>query len=266
MRSEFYISFVKHIRFFPKKYEFDYRFFWTRFDLDELEELGQKTRFFSRNSFNLISFYDRDHIYLGYESTKENIKAFLREQGITDEITKIELVTNPRVLGYTFNPVSFFFIQTSKTEYMVIEVGNTFKEQKPFLVLPSFKVDGEWIFKTKKNFYVSPFTSVENEMIFRIKRNEKSLVINIDDFDSRGELEVKAIFSGTSLEWTEKNVLKLFFAYPLITFRIIASIHYHALKLYLKKVPFWKKSDNDDLQTDHYSWDDKAYRKKIKAS
>lgn len=264
MKSEFYISFVRHFRYFPRKYVFDYKFFWTKFDLDELDELHANTKVFSRNSFNIVSFYDNDHINLGFKTTKENIQAFLREQGVQEEIQKIELVTNPRILGYTFNPVSFYFLETKKNPYVVIEIGNTFNEQKPYLVRPELLKDGEWIFSTQKHFYISPFTSVENSMTFKIKKTSDRLIINIDDFDQEGRLEIKTSFNGSSHPWTTKNIVKLFFSYPFITLRIIASIHYHAMKLYLLKVPFWKKSDNAHLQKDLFVWEKKSFRRKSK--
>lgn len=248
MRTEFYLSFVKHSRFFPKKYNFNYRFFWTKFDIDELNELDSKFFFFSRNRFNLISFYDRDHFNLGHQDTRKNIEAFFSENGIHEEILKIELVTNPRILGYTFNPVSFYFIETTNNPYAIIAIGNTFNEQKPYLLRPELKKDNEWIFTTKKEFYISPFISVENSMTFKIRRTVDTLIINIDDHHKNGELELRASYSGKRLEWNSKNILKLFFSYPLITFRIIFSIHYHALRLFMMKIPYFKKSDEADLQ------------------
>lgn len=262
MRSEFFISFVRHERFIPKRYLFDYSFFWTKFDLDELDDLAKETLLFSRNRFNFVSFYDTDHINLGKKTLKENIQAYFEEQGVSEEIRKIELVTNPRILGYTFNPVSFYFIETASNPYVLIEIGNTFNEQKPYLVRPENKQGDQWVFSTQKRFYISPFTSVENSMTFKIRRSEKHLVINIDDFNKNGELEVRAAFSGKSYPWTNKNILKLFINYPLITLRIIVSIHYHALKLFLMRIPFWKKTDDIHLQTDLYVWKDKTFKKK----
>jgi uncharacterized protein len=262
MKSQFFVSFINHQRFIPKPYKFNNRFFWTMFDLDELDELDQKTKGFSRNRFNLISFYDHDHVNLGHATTKENIQAFMFEQGVSDKILKIELITNPRILGYTFNPVSFYFIETSTSPFVVIEIGNTFKEQKPFLVRPECLKEGVWTFTTQKKFYISPFTSVENTMTFKIKRSLKSIVINIDDFTKEGKLEVKASYTGQSKEWNMFNLLEMFFTYPLMTLGTISSIHYHALKLFLKKVPYFKKSDEDHLQVDHYIWKNKSFRKK----
>jgi DUF1365 family protein len=259
--SEFYISFVRHIRYFPRRYEFDYNFFWAKFDLDELDELENHTSFFSRNRFNLLSFYDNDHFNLGFSSTRKNVEAFLRENEVNAEVTKIELFTNPRVLGYTFKPVSFFFIETSAGPYLVIEIGNTFNERKPYLVAPQYLTAGTWTFTTPKHFYVSPFTSVENTMTFRVRRDNRGLVITIDDFDKKGNLEVRAVYSGKSRAWSRENILKLFFSYPLITLRIIWAIHYHALKLFILKVPHRKKTQDAELQTNVFVWRKGSFRR-----
>lgn len=264
MKSGFYVSYIKHERYFPRRYHFENRYFWSSFDLDELDELDKKTPIFSRNKFNLVTFRDHDHINLGRDTLKENIQAFLNEQGVNEKITTIEFVTNPRILGYVFNSVSFYFLETEKNPYIIIEIGNTFKEQKPYLVRPECRVGDQWIFKTQKNFYISPFTSLENSMTFKIKRSEKSFVVNIDDFNSKGELEVRASFSGKFLPWSTQSLMKFFFIYPMTTLRLISSIHYHALKLFLMKVPYFKKSDNLHLQTDLYEWKNQSFRKKIK--
>lgn len=262
MNSGFFISFIKHERFFPKKYEFENRYFWSKFDLDELDKLQETTPIFSRNKFNLVTFRDHDHINLGHTTLKENVQAFLVEQGVNEKIIKIDLVTNPRILGYVFNSVSFYFIETDKSPYIVIEIGNTFKEQKPYLVRPEFKNGDQWVFTTQKHFYISPFTSLENSMTFKIKRSEKNFVVNIDDFNSRNELEVRASFTGRFVPWSTATLLKFFFIYPMTTLRLISSIHYHALKLWMMKVPYFKKSDNLHLQTDLYVWKNKSFRKR----
>lgn len=262
MNSEFFISYIKHERFFPKPYKFENRYFWTKFDLDELDQLHKSTPIFSRNKFNLVTFRDHDHINLGYPTLKENIQAWLFEQGVSEKITKIELVTNPRILGYVFNSVSFYFIETLKDPYIIIEIGNTFHEQKPFLVRPECKNGDEWIFKTQKQFYISPFTSLENDMIFKIRKNAKSFVVNIDDFNKDHKLEVRATFTGRRVPWSNSNLLKFFFIYPMTTLRLISSIHYHALKLFLMRVPYHKKDANLHLQTNLFTWRDGSFRRK----
>jgi DUF1365 family protein len=99
-------------------------------------------------------------------------------------------------------------------------------------------------------------------MTFKIKRSLDALVINIDDFNKNCELELRASYSGKRLEWNSKNILKLFFSYPLITFRIIFSIHYHALRLFMMKIPYFKKSDEAQLQKNLYVRQNGSFVKK----
>ena len=184
------------------------------------------------------------------------------ENEVHEKIKKIELLTNPRILGYTFNPVSFYFIETDKSPYIIIEIGNTFGEQKPYLVRPDCKKGDEWIYTTKKNFYISPFASVENTMTFKIRQSNQNLQITIDDFNISGDLEIKTIFNGNRKNWTSLNIFKLMFMYPLLTIRIIISIHYHALRLYLKRIPYFRKNDEIDLQTDLFVLNEKKFKRK----
>jgi len=261
MRSGFYLSFIRHHRLIPKEYKFDYRFFWSYFNLDEIDELSNKHFFFSRNKFNLLSFYDGDHFDLEQGNVKENVLAFLKSQGVLEEIIQIELLTQPRLLGYTFNPVSYFFIKGKEKEYLVIEIGNTFSETKPYLVGPDCFSNNEWNYRTKKEFYISPFTSVRNQLHFRMKKNDPYLSISIDDYRETGEIEIKTNYQGKFLPWNNKTILKLLVSHPLLPFRIITSIHWHALILYLKKIPFYKKSDLKNDQRDLFIFDGKSFKK-----
>src|SRR5690606_11584762 len=102
----------------------------------------------------------------------------------------------------------------------------------------------------------------ENSLTFRIRKEQECLTIHIDDFNKEGKLEVQAMFSGKREPWSNQNLVKLLFSYPFITLRIIASIHYHAFKLYLMKIPFWKKADDEHLQTNLFVYREKSFRKK----
>jgi uncharacterized protein len=201
-------------------------------------------------------------VNLGKATLKENILELLRLDGVTSTVRRIELITNPRILGYVFNPVSFYFIETDESPLLIAEIGNTFNEIKPYLVRAD-KFDGEsWIFSTVKNFYISPFSSVKNSMTFRIRRSEDRLLIAIDNFDQAGEKEVIAVLKAKAVAWSNKTLLRLFLNYPLSTLKIISAIHYHALKLYLLRVPFWRKGQDSDLQTGVYEWNSRTFQKK----
>ena len=255
-------SFVRHERYFPRKYAFNYRFFLAILDLDELEKLDQSTWCFSYNRFNLFSFYDKDHLYHHGKSIKDNVLNYLEAQGVNEKILSIKILTNLRILGYVFNPVSFYFIQGEKSPYILIQIGNTFSELKPYLVDESHRQGETWIYETVKEFYISLFISLTNKMTFKITEKKGRYVVLIDDHTDQGELELKASLKGDKTPWSSLTLVKYFFKFPLLSFRIITAIHYHALRLYLMKIPFIKKADNAQLQTGVYQWKQGYYQKK----
>ena len=262
MKSGLIDSFVRHQRYFPREYKFNYRFFWCLFDLDELDLLAERTWCFSRNKFNLFSFYDRDHMYRGHKTLKENVLDYMKSMGVTEKVLNIQLLANARILGYVFNPVSFYFIQTENSPYVIIQIGNTFSELKPYLVDKTHLKDGVWTFRTIKEFYISPFISLDNEMTFKISHKGKSVSVLIDDMTSEGRTELKASYQGTIREWSARKLMGYFFRFPLMSFRIIAAIHYHALKLYLMKIPLFRKHENLHRETGVYQWKQGYYHKK----
>ena len=126
MRSALYTGTVMHARKTPKENVFRYRVCFYLLDLDELPELDRRVRLFGWNRRSLVSLHDRDHL---------DVRAYLAEHGI--EADRILLLTNLRVLGYVFNPVSFFYCyQGGELACIVAEVSNTFGERLPYLLSP----------------------------------------------------------------------------------------------------------------------------------
>jgi uncharacterized protein len=125
-----------HQRLEPKLHGFGYRIFMFALDLDEIDIVATENLFFSHNAWNLYEFRDRDHLTLpGHESrsVKENVVAYLSQNGIQFPADgRIQFITLPRVFGYVFNPVSFFFCFDAAGAPLcaVVQVGNTFGEQK----------------------------------------------------------------------------------------------------------------------------------------
>lgn len=240
-----------HNRFTPVVHRFHYKLFMWWLDLDELEDVSQKNAFVSYNKFNLFSFYDRDH-HKGETNTltaKENVIAFLKENGHDWDGGKVYLLTNLRTLGYLFNPVSFYyFISADGTpKYAIAEVGNTYYEMKSY-ILPDF--DGKMFeLRIPKLFYVSPFTRLDDEFHFQLHVPGKKLNVRIDDFRD-GERFFISTLTGDQSPLTSWSALKAFIRFPLVTLRVIILIHWQALKLWIKKVPYQAKADNKHLQKD----------------
>ncbi len=252
MKSALYECRVMHRRLRPKRHEFVYRIFLFWLDLDELDEVERRVRFFSVNRANLYSFRDADHFSLGLRTARDNAIEFLRRQGDAREPAAVRVLTLPRVFGYTFNPISvFFFYDAGGEAYTsLVEVENTFYERKPFVV-PA--VDGGGFHRrVAKHFYVSPFSEHDLDFDFRFDPPDERLCILIDDYRG-GEAELVSALTGVRAPLTTRSLAAFTLKYPLITTKIIAAIHWQAFLLWLKRVPFRKKNARRDLQRDVFN-------------
>jgi DUF1365 family protein len=242
---------VVHERLSPKRHGFRYRLFFMDLDLDELPQLARSSRFFSRNAWNLYSFCDRDHLDLGRGDVKANIIHHLANNGITVPVdARIRLVTLPRVLGYLFNPVCFYFISDAAGTplHAVAEVTNTFHEMKPFIIE---KPDASGVFSlvTPKHFYVSPFSTLDTSFHFQLSVPGERIKIHIDDLED-GQKTLVSWIHGKRRELTDARLLGYLFQFPMMTLGVILRIHWQAFRLWLKKLPFHRKSANPALQRD----------------
>ncbi|TGM03612.1 DUF1365 domain-containing protein [Leptospira barantonii] len=249
MNSCLYRAKVMHDRRFPKRNRFRYGIFTFALDLDELKELGARSRWFAYNRKALFRFVDEDHLDFGKLGVKENILEYLKQNGMNESVTKAILVTNLRILGYVFNPVSFYFFYGEGNSPLcaVAEVGNTFGEQKPFFLGKETWMDGAFRMKTGKFFYVSPFVGLKSEFEFILKPADEFLNIRIDALED-GEAVMTTTYTGRRVEWNDSNLIRMFFFYPLVTIQVIVLIHWQAFKLYLKGLPYIRKNENIDLQ------------------
>lgn len=221
-------------------------------DIDELPELGKRLIGFSHNRFNLFSIDDRDHIDLGNPNgIRANLTSWLSLQGVDcPEDARIQLVTFPRVFGYGFNPVSFYYIEsvTGTPIAAVAEVVNTFREMKLY-ALKTLESSELWHLRVAKNFYVSPFSDPGEEFEFRLGSPSKLWRVNIDSH-AKGERTLLSSIRGESRELTSARLFWYAVKYPMLSLKIIGLIHWHALLLWFKKVPFLRKSERIEAQLD----------------
>ncbi|XDD48566.1 DUF1365 domain-containing protein [Leptospira sp. WS39.C2] len=245
---------VFHKRTAPTENKFRYKIFNFYLDLEEIDQLSHKSAIFSRNRWNLFSFYDRDHLQFGKTTIYENVKTFLEASGVKVPIGKIFLLTNLRVLGYVFNPVSFYFCFDQKGEPIVAiaEVGNTFGEIKPYIGWFQ-KANGtianpDVYIREQKQFYVSPFIPLDSEFEFRLNLPNEKLQIGVDSYEEGKRILITS-FIGKKIPFQSKYLLKLFIQFPFITVKIITLIHWQAFKLWIKKIPYIKKHQNLEKQT-----------------
>jgi DUF1365 family protein len=242
---------VMHHRLTPKEHRFSYRVFYLWLDLDELEALDGSLRAFSRNRWNLFSFFDRDHLDLGETTLKANILRWLREQDMdVSVIARIRLLTFPRVLGYIFNPVCFYFCLDEQGEALcaIAEVTNTFHEQKPYL-LRERDADGRFRLLTPKHFYVSPFSALDLNFDFKLGMPSENVEIHIDDREGDRRVFLSAL-TGKRAPLTDGRLLWFMVKYPLLTLRVIFLIHWHAFLLWCKRLPVHRKAAQPEMQRD----------------
>ncbi len=261
MNSCLYECHILHERFLPKSHRFLYRIFLFALDLDELDSLHRQLRLFSLDRRNLYSFRDRDFLPTdekvhnpetgpieNREPKIQNLKSrFLAHCAARGTVlpadTRVLLVTLPRVLGYLFNPVSFYFCfdRTGAPVAALAEVTNTFKEMKPYFLAPETRHDGAFRLRIPKHFYVSPYSDVDVAFDFVLRPPNGRLSIQIDDYvgDQR---TLTSNLAGPRQSLTDARLAWFSFKYPFITLKVISLIHWHALRLWWKNVPWFTKA------------------------
>ena len=231
---------VIHRRFKPKEHYFKYNVFSLLIDIDELKIIENKIKIFSYNKFNIISFFDKDHGPRDGTSVKEWVIKNLKDIEIENHKIQIKLLCYPRIFGYAFNPLSIFFIYDENSRLIAIlyEVKNTFGEQHTYV----FKTDDEKVIinDCTKKFHVSPFIEMECHYYFRVLKPSDKISVIIDQKDKDGKI-LYASQDGKAAELNEKNLLASYISHPLMTFKIIAAIHYEALKLWFKGIKVIKR-------------------------
>ena len=240
MTSSIYNGTVVHKRFKPKIHFFKYQVFSLLIDLSELKILDQKISFFSYNSFNLISFFDKDHGDRDGSSLIEWVKKNLKENKIISENIKIKLLCYPRIFGYVFNPLSVFYVYNKNEELISIlyEVKNTFGEQHTYI----FKVENNNLLQhnCEKKFHVSPFIEMDCNYFFRILKPTEKISVIIDQYQSNEKI-LYASQDGIRRDFTSSELIRSYLKHPLMTFKIIIAIHFEAFKLWSKGIRYIKK-------------------------
>lgn len=249
MNSALYECTVMHRRLHPSEHRFVYRIFLFWLDLDELDAVARRIPFFGVNRPNLYSYRDDDHFPGRAGSTKDRLIEFLRGRGEMRTPSTVRLLALPRLLGYTFNPISVYvcFDENSQPFTCVIEVENTFHERKGFVVPPCSP--DAFASRETKHFYVSPFSDMDLAFDFRVALPGDRLDVAIDDYRGDQCVLVSKLV-GRRRALTARSLAAMTVKYPLVTVKIIAAIHWQAFRLWLKKVPFFKKEDRRDLQRD----------------
>lgn len=231
---------VSHARLLPRRHEFRYPSLFLCVPLSRLAQLD--SRLFSRNAFNLFSLHDLDHGHGGDPATW--IRNTLASEQVTEADGEIWLMTMPRVLGFVFNPVSFWWCQDRNGQLRAVlcEVNNTFGERHCYLAMASDKgiIDDTTTIHCRKIFHVSPFLAVKGEYRFRFFQRPDRRTVAIDYLDD-GNTVLKTVVTGHALLLNDANLLKTFLSFGLSTLMVVLRIHWQALRLWLKGIRFHSK-------------------------
>lgn len=242
MKSAIYEGEVVHQRFMPKPHRLRYHIFQVLLDLDRLDEL-KPLKLFSRNRFNLFGFNDRDHGPDQADRTaplKDRIAAMLAGKNMYEDGDRIFLLTMPRVLGFVFNPISLYFVQGADKALKVViyEVNNTFGDRHSY-VLPVMNIGRHIHQHSDKRLHVSPFMDMDMAYDFNLTAPGDHFALKIDlQKKMDGGLQ-RYLFAGFSAErkaLADRELLRLFFAMPLMTLKVVLGIHWEALLIALKGI------------------------------
>ena len=225
---------VRHQRLAPVAHAFNYGTYFLLLPLRGLRERPDAA--LTRNCFGLLAFHDCDH-----GDGRDDCLAWLDErlaaEGVHDADGEVWLQTYPRVLGYAFKPVSFWYChrRDDSLAAILVEVNNTFGERHCYLLAGDDLAWGREQVASKV-FHVSPFCRVAGLYRFRFARNADRIVARVEHDGLDGPLLITSV-SGALAPATRSRQWRAFASHPLMTLAVIARIHWQALRLWSKRVP-----------------------------
>jgi len=229
-----YTGKIRHRRLDPVEHHFEYSMFMVFLDIDRLPELLSISPWSGYNKWAMGAFHEKDHFGDPNLPLRQRLVLDAVKNGLTLPSGPVYLLTHLRYAGYCFNPISLYYCYEpgAETPAMVMaEVSNTFGETHNYW-LPGLEGDS-----VQKRLHVSPFNTMDNQYKFRFSAPHETLAAHIENHHNG-----KKFFDATlTLEWSPwnaSNLKRALLAFPLLTLKIIAAIHWQALMLFFKRAPF----------------------------
>lgn len=225
---------VMHKRFTPKSNHFVYKVYYVLLPLPAKDTPGP------------LAFFDPKDV--GFRDGRDPglwAMEILEKYDMREKVHQLALLTMPRVLGYVFNPVSFYlgFNQKGALCCVIAEVHNTFGEQHSYLChhADGRPIDKDETLHGQKCFHVSPFLEREGSYAFRFDVRDDGLFIGIDYLTETGEKRLSTVLTGTFGPLSSWTLVKAFFKVPFLSMKTTFLIHWQALKLYVKGLAYVPK-------------------------
>jgi len=245
--SGLFVGTLRHRRFAPTAHTFSYPLFMALLDIDRLPELMRVSAVTGYNRWNWASFDDRDHFGDPGRPVRERLEADAARHGIALPSGRIFLLTNLRYLGYCFNPISFFYCFDRRQQLQIVlaEVRNTFGGTHNYWLRPD-SASRTFRAAATKSLYVSPFMPIDLEYAFALTPPEERLVAHMKTIEA-GSVCFDATLSLERRPWSAREIRRALVRYPAMTAAVIAGIHWQALQLWWKGVPYVPRLTRDGV-------------------
>jgi len=235
--ATFYAGRVGHIRHTPFRHRFDYRIYMLAVDVDRIDDVAGTSKLFSHNRAGLISLHDKDHGFRDGRGLRAYAESALSAQGLQAFGANIQFVTMPRLLGYAFNPISFYFCRDAAGRLGAVlhQVKNTFGDQVGYLM----PVRGEGVIRqhARKTMHVSPFFDMNGGYRFALTAPGEKLTVSIQ-YGAAAQKRMTATMILAARPFTDASILRLLAEMPLAPLKVMTAIHWQALKLFLRGAEF----------------------------
>lgn len=248
MHSKLYVGQVKHRRFTPANHQFDYRMFMLYLDLDELPTLFDRFLLWSARGFNLAWFRRKQHLGNPQQDLKQSVIELVKQRSGIALKGPVRLLTHLSYFGYGFNPVSFYYCfdaSGEKLQLIVAEVNNTpWNEQYCYvldaasLVTDTSHSDRLFSYELEKAFHVSPFQPMNYHYRWFFNQPGKTLSVHMENYDAETKI-FDATLQLRRQEICSTSLARALLTYPFMTLKVTAAIYYQALRLWLKRTPFY---------------------------
>lgn len=240
-----YVARVSHRRRVAPFYRFVYRVFYFLFDIDRIDEAARSTRLLSRNRFNLLSFHDRDHGDGSPGGLRAWAEGLLTARGIDLAGGRIRLLCMPRLLGFAFNPISLWYCQHAdgSLRAVIAEVRNTFGEKHCYVLASGGSpLTYEEAWDKEKCFHVSPFFDLVGQYRFVLSEPGERLRVAIHEA-REGQPILNATLAAERRTTSDGAILGQVLRMPFMTLKVVAGIHWEALKIWLRGARFHGKPE-----------------------